>query len=156
MAKSERKFLGVVYYVSNESETASHETFGRQSSSLSAWVLLLSWLTSISLNGAGLFSTPYMRTVVTGQASESLAECVAAFLIAGAVCGWPWLLAFSKAHDPMQRGRVIAFASAAMLVATYVYVSIRNAPMEGVGYSIALGVILTWLAYPVSRVFGPR
>jgi hypothetical protein len=156
MAKSERKFLGVIYYVSNESEADSNWKGGRQSSPLLAWFVLISWLTSIGLNGVGLFSTPYMRRVVAGQAPESLAACVAVFLIAGALCGWPWLLAFVKAYDPMQRGRVVSFASAAILVAAYVRASISNAPMEGVGYSVALGVLLTWLAYPISRVFGPR
>ena len=156
MAKGERKFLGVVYYVSTEAEATSNGPASRRSSPLPAWFVVLSWLASLGLVGAGLFSTPYMRKVVAGQASESLLECAVAFLIAGVLCGWPWLLAYIKAHDQRRRGQAIAFASVAMVVAAYVYVSILNAPMEGVGYSIAIGVLLTWLAYPITRALGTR
>lgn len=155
MSKSERKFLGIVYYVNDEPGNAA-EREGWQSPPLLAWLVVVSWVLSICLVGAGLFSTPYMRHVANGKAPESLIEVVVIFLLISAFCSWPWLLTYLKAHDPKQRGRAVAFSFSAIAIAIYVFNFISNAPAEGVGYGIILGVILTWLAYPMSRVFGSK
>ncbi len=155
MSKSERKFLGIVYYVNDEPRRAS-EREDWQSPPLSAWFVVISWAASIGLVGAGLFSQPYMRLVATGKAVESLIEVVVVFLLIGGLCSWPWLLAFLKAHDPKQRGRAVAFAFAAIAIAVYVFNFVSTAPEEGVGLGVIFGAFLTWIAYPMSRIFASK
>lgn len=152
MSKSERKFLGIVYYVNDEPGNSS-EREGWQPPPPLAWFVVVSWVATIGLVGAGLFSKPYMRLVAAGKPVEGLIDDAVVFLLIGGFCSWPWLLAFIKAHDPKQRGRAVAFAFSALAIAVYVFNFVSTAPEEGVGYGVILGVFLTWIAYPMSRIF---
>lgn len=156
MAKKERKFFGIIYYVDDGSSTVTEKFDERQKPTLSAWLVVFSWLISWTIFGIGLFSTPDFRKYYQGQEPGIFNSTLAICLLVAVFCGWPWLLAYIKAYDPAQRFRVLAFSIATIIISMFFYGAIARSPVEGVGHTLILGVLSVWLAYPLSRIFGSR
>jgi hypothetical protein len=154
MASKQRSFLGIIYYAKDDSTQAVEKVAGRRRTTLSSWMVLISWLVSIALVGASLFASPHLREFI-GQAG-GVGGPLAVFFIVSVVCGWPWLLAFIAGDSSGQKVRAVAFAVIAVVIAAHTAVSISGAPSEGVGYSLILGIFLVWLCYPVLRVLSPK
>ncbi|MBL8513569.1 MAG: hypothetical protein JNJ55_06225 [Betaproteobacteria bacterium] len=84
------------------------------------------------------------------------ANAIAFLLPTGAICAWPWLLAFSRAFHEKRRVVAIVFSIVGMLLAVQFYSPISRAPIEGIGYNIIFFVLATWVIYPVLVLLGTR
>lgn len=154
MASKQRRFLGIIYYAKDDSTQAGENVAGRSRTTLSSWIVLISWLVSIALVGASFLVSKHLHAVIAQPGG--VGGALAIFFIVSVVCGWPWLLAFIAADNPGQQVRAVAFSVISVVIAAYTAVSISGAPSEGVGYSLILGIFFVWLSYPVLRVLSPK
>lgn len=115
-------------------------------------LLWASWIVSSALLGIAIFSTPYMRKVLAGEAVEGPAESLFAFSLGAVICGWPWFLAL--ALPPSAKKRQIAFGIISSLIAVAFVVPIATGHDFSIGLNLIFAVLAIWIAYPCTRVFG--
>jgi len=119
---------------------------------MSRVAILLSWLLTASVIAAAIFSAPYMRGVLRGEAVESAAESIGTFLIIAVLCGWPWLVAFSLPSSAGNRRRQYVFACVAFAISCLFYSAIANGHDFAIGLYTIICVLCIWFAYPVTRI----
>jgi hypothetical protein len=113
----------------------------------------LSWLLTALIIGWAIFSTPYMRKVLHGEAVESAAGSIVALVVGALVCGWPWLLAFILPASQSNQRRQYVFAVVAVALACVFFTSISEGHDFAVGLFTIFCVLSIWLAYPLTRIF---
>ena len=113
-----------------------------------------SWLLTSNLIGWSLFSTPYMKKVISGEAVESAGSAYLAFAVGAVVCGWPWLLASKSLRAPEKASGATTFLVVSVVIAALFVIPVSSAPVEGVGIYVLLCIALVWAAYPLCRVVG--
>ena len=118
--------------------------------------VLLSWLLATAIVGISIFSTPYMRGVLRGEAVESAAESIGGLLVIAAICGWPWVLAFLLPPSPRNDGRRYAFSLVAVAIAVAFYIPISTGHSFEIGAYTILCILAVWAAYPVTRILAPK
>jgi hypothetical protein len=119
-------------------------------------LLVLSWLLATAIIGVAIFSTPYMRGVLRGEAVESAGESIGALLFLAAICGWPWLLAFLLPHSPRNNGRRNVFSLVAVGITAAFYIPISTGHDFEIGAYTILCILAIWVAYPVTRILVPK
>lgn len=123
---------------------------------MSRVAILLSWLLTTSVVAAAIFSPPYMRGVLRGEAVEGAVESIGAFLAIAALCGWPWLIALSLAPSAGNRRRQYAFACIAFAISCLFYPAIANGQDFAIGLYTIICVLSIWLVYPVTRIIASK
>lgn len=115
------------------------------------FAVLASWLFSATLIGHAIFSTPYMRMVLRGEAVESATECVIGFIVFAVVCGWPWLKLVRASPSPSSTRFRFTFAVVAVGLSATFYYPIATGHDFSVGLNTIFAVLSIWLAYPAIR-----
>lgn len=103
-----------------------------------------------------VFSTPYMRGVLRGEAVESAGESIGALLVIAAICGWPWLLALLLPPSPRSNRRRYAFSLIAVGIAAAFYIPISTGHDFEIGTYTIFCILAIWVAYPVTRILAPK
>jgi hypothetical protein len=119
-------------------------------------VVVLSWLLATAIVGIAIFSTPYMRGVLRGEAVESAGESIGALLVIAAICGWPWLLAFLLPPSSRNNGRCYVFSLVAVAIAAAFYIPISTGHDFEIGTYTIFCILAIWVAYPVTRILAPK
>jgi hypothetical protein len=121
------------------------------------WALVASWLVSTALIGVALFSTPYMRKVLRGEAVEGPVSSVLFFVLGALVTtGWPWLAAQSWSSVPGGAVRQIVFGLSSVVLASVLTYPIATQPDAGAGANIILYILLVWVACFLVRPRSPK
>lgn len=113
--------------------------------------VLVSWLVSATLIGHAIFSTPYMKMVLRGEAVESATECIVAFIVFAVVCGWPWLKSLKASPSPSTTRFRFTFAVVAVGLSAAFYNPIATGHDLSVGLNTIFALLSIWLAYPAIR-----
>lgn len=114
-------------------------------------VVLVSWLVSATLIGHAIFSIPYMRMVLRGEAVESATECIIGFIVFAVLCGWPWLILLKAPQSPSTTRFSFTFAVVAVGLSAAFYHPIATGQDFSVGLNTIFAVLSIWLAYPAIR-----
>lgn len=114
----------------------------------------ISLVVSLLIVFGALISTSTMRGEISGYGIGSWVSLALVSIFVATICSWPWLAALSLAARSDGQLRAIVFAVVAVGIAALASPSIVAAPAEGVGYNVIFCMLLIWVAYPLSRVFG--
>jgi hypothetical protein len=117
----------------------------------STLAVFASWLLATAIIGPAIFSTPYMRGVLRGEAVESAAESLGALALGAFGCGWPWILALMLPNSKENQERQVQFAVVSFLLACVFYFLIADGHDFSTGLYTILYVLSIWIAYPMTR-----
>jgi hypothetical protein len=117
--------------------------------------LVASWIATSVVLGIALFSTPYMRKVLQGNAVESARGTLTVFGVGAVVCAWPWLLAYALPQEPSPRTRQYVFSVISVAISLAFFFPISNGRDFSIGLNVIFCIVAIWLAYPLTRI-GPR
>lgn len=108
-----------------------------------------SYLGSVVLIGAALFSTPYMLQSLHGETVESPVEMIASYLMFAFFCGLPWLLIYKLPEN--KNICKIFFSVTSVLLAALFYKPIANGQDFSIGLNIIFYAISIAILFPVSK-----
>ena len=113
-------------------------------------LILLSLMVSVVLIVSGLLSNPNssaLRELGSGTLARRIEAALPVILLLLVAC-WPWLLALARASTATAPQGII-FAFATPLFALFCREGIATAPSEGIGYTVIIYFLASWVAYPV-------
>jgi len=114
--------------------------------------LVASWIVTSLVLGAALFSTPYMRKILQGNAVESAGGTLAMFGVGAVACGWPWLLAYVLPRESSARRRQYVFSIISVAISLGFFFPISNGHDFSIGLNVIFCILAIWLAYPLTRL----
>jgi hypothetical protein len=110
-------------------------------------IVSVSLFLSCTSIAAAIYSSSAKRK--HSASADGLTSLILGGLLVAVICCWPWFLAYSRAQAPEYKEATVLFSVASALAAVAMYIPISGAPVEGVGYHVALYVLGVWVIGPL-------
>ncbi len=118
--------------------------------------LIVSFLYVFYLFFKTIFFIPAVQSEFSGKATlDEIASIIYCVSLAAAF-SWPWLIGYYHASNSRNNIHILFFSITSSLSASFFLLPQYTGPVEGVGYTVIIVLIILWCLYPISMLFRPK